>query len=765
MSARHTSPFRAALAALAAGDARTAVPILRCAVQEGDGDGLAWVNLGLALTELGELAEAETALRSATEALPALAEPWARLGQIVGIRGDAEAARQCFAAALLRDPGHVVAIAGLAALAEAQGEVEEAGELLTRAARLVPEETELDVWAARLALRRDRPKEALRHAERCLRVAGAHEEAAKLTANALHALYGAEAALREASARAEVDPFSAAWPLVSAALHARAGQLAKAVAELRLGAALAPDHPGVQAELGLALAAAGHLTEAERALRVALRGRPNDAALRNRLATVLWKAHRIGEARSILDAAVADLGADPVFMMNQALLLNLEGRQEEALAAADAVVANTGGACDALVTRLCVLPYHPATGAGALRDAAIEAACHFPSSGPPLHFVSTDHAERKLRVGLLSGNLCSHPVGWLTVAGIEALPDDAFCLHAYSLRERRDPIARRFRAKCQVWRELGAADAVSVAATIAKDGIDILLDLGGFGEGGCPAALALRPAPVQIKWVGSQFSTTGLTCIDWMLTDRWETPIGFERFYTERLLRLPDGYVCYAPPPAAPPVGPLPALRNGHVTFGCFNNLAKLTQPLLHAWADILDGVAGARLVLRTHALSDETTSDALQRRLVGAGIDPARVDLHGGVPHLELLAAYAEIDIALDPFPYAGGLTVCEALWMGVPVVSLHGDSFAGRHGLSHLSNVGLQDWSVGTVADYNRLAIRRARVTDELVTLRAGLRERMRRSPLCDAPRFGRSLADALRSAWRGHCQSGEGGGVVAA
>ena len=164
-------------------------------------------------------------------------------------------------------------------------------------------------------------------------------------------------------------------------------------------------------------------------------------------------------------------------------------------------------------------------------------------------------------------------------------------------------MAARFRARCAAWREVGHLDDAGIAALMAVDGLDILLDLGGYGDGGRPGLLQRKPAPVQVKWVGMQTGSMGLDGLDWMLTDPWETPPGFERFYAEKLLRLPDGYVCFTPPPAAPPVVALPALARGHVTFGCFNNLAKVTPPVLEAWGRILAAVPGSRLVLRTHAL------------------------------------------------------------------------------------------------------------------------------------------------------------------
>ena len=356
-------------------------------------------------------------------------------------------------------------------------------------------------------------------------------------------------------------------------------------------------------------------------------------------------------------------------------------------------------------------------------------------------------------------------MGWLTVAGIEALPRAEFECVAYSLKRRTEPMAERFRARCALWRDMDGASDDAIADAVAEDGVDILLDLGGYGEGGRPFALAGRPAPLQIKWVGAQFGTTGLPHVDAMITDRWETPPGHERFYTERLLRLRDGYVCYSPPAYAPDVAPLPAARagGGRVTFGCFNNLAKVTPAVLLAWGRILEAVPAARLILRTHAIDDPGARGALLRRMGEFGLPAERIELAGSLPHRELLRAYNEIDIALDPFPYTGGLTVCEALWMGVPVLSLAGDSFCGRHALSHLSNVGLPDWAVGTEEDYVREAVRRAADTQALSELRAGLRERVRASPLCDARRFGASLAEALRGAWRDWCAgAGEAGDV---
>ncbi|MBL6077535.1 hypothetical protein JMJ56_05910 [Belnapia sp. T18] len=736
--------YHAGLEALRAGRTEAALGPLTAALDDPVQGAWARLNLGLALHALGRLAEAEPHLRAAMTALPEQAEPAFRLGTISGLRGETADALALFRIALARDPRHVPAHAALAGLVD---DPVEARALLTAARRIDAEEPELVLAVARLDLAEGQAEAAAMGAAMVLAASPGHAAAARLFAEAGIAAWGAEVALAEIGASAEAEPFAAGWPLAAACVHEADGRPGAALAELRTAQLLAPASPEILAALAHALADAGLTTEAEVTLRAAITARPADLDLRNRLATVLWKANRLSAMLDILAAAIADFGPHPTLLQNQALAFNTIGEQEAALAAADASL--VGGGVAALVNRMAVLPYHPVAGTAANLRAAAEA---ISAALPPVARVATRHRPRggRLRLGLLSGGLGQHPVGWLTLAGLEALPEREFELTAYSLKPRADPLAARFRARCARWREVGALEDAAIAAQIAEDGIDILIELGGYGEGGRPFVLQHRPAPVQVKWVGAQFSTLGLDGCDWMLTDRWETPPGFEPHYTERLLRLPDGYVCYLPPPYAPPVAASPALDHGAVTFGCFNNLAKLTVPVLAAWARILTALPKARLVLRTHSLSEPETRARTGARLAAGGLPMARVALEGGMPHRDLMAAYGGIDIALDPFPYTGGLTVCEALWMGVPVLARAGDSFCARHALSHLSNVGLADWAVADAEEYVTQAIVRARDLPALAALRAGMRERVAASPLTDAPRFARGLAAALRWAW---------------
>jgi predicted O-linked N-acetylglucosamine transferase (SPINDLY family) len=347
-----------------------------------------------------------------------------------------------------------------------------------------------------------------------------------------------------------------------------------------------------------------------------------------------------------------------------------------------------------------------------------------------------------------------HPVGWFTVSALENLDPRSFELICLGRRHPGDPLARRFSAIAADWVTMDKSDLNAAVDHIRGLGLDIVIDLGGYGDQGMMPLCASRLAQLQVKWVGSQNHSTGLAEMDGFITDRWETPPELASLYTERMLVLPDGYVCYSPPTYAPDVGPLPALRNGAITFGCFNNMAKVTNAVIAAWSAVLARVPDSRLMLKCHQMADPATRDRVCDGFAARGVDPVRILPRASSPHRVLLAEYNEVDIVLDPFPYNGGLTTCEALWMGVPTVTMPGQTFASRHSTSHLCNVGLTDWIADGLAAYVDLAVRKSANLDALATLRAGLRARVARSPLCDGARFGRHLGAALRSAWAEKC-----------
>ncbi len=362
--------------------------------------------------------------------------------------------------------------------------------------------------------------------------------------------------------------------------------------------------------------------------------------------------------------------------------------------------------------------------------------------------------EKRLRVGLLSGSFRRHPVGYMIVKAVENIDRNRVELVAYSNNTKTDEMTLRLQAAMSHWVEVGQDTDEALADRIRADAVDILIDLSGHSEKNRLLAVARKPAPVQVKWVGGQFNTTGMRAFDYFLTDPIETPPGDEPYYVEKLVRLPDDYICFEAPAYAGPVASLPALAAGRVTFGCFNKTKKVNPEVVALWAQILKRVPSSRLILKDKGLEPPQTARRILDLFSTCGVDPSRVELRGHSKHAELLETYGQVDIALDTFPYSGGLTTCEALWMGVPVVTLPGPTFAGRHSATHLWNAGLRDWVVATPAAYVDLAVHWASSLPQLAALRASLRTQLQQSPVCDGPRFARHLEQALRTLWKDWC-----------
>ena len=363
--------------------------------------------------------------------------------------------------------------------------------------------------------------------------------------------------------------------------------------------------------------------------------------------------------------------------------------------------------------------------------------------------------ERRLRVGYVSPDFREHSVAYFLEPLIAAHDRAAFEVFCYAQVARPDQRTERFRGLADTWRStVGMTDA-DLATAVREDRIDILVDLAGHTGGNRLLAFDRRPAPVQLSWLGYP-NTTGTEAIDARLTDAIADPPGpSDALHSETLVRLPNGFLCYAPTADAPAIGAPPARSTGHVTFGSFNALAKITPAVVAAWARILLGVPGSRLVIKSGPLADAATRARYLEMLAAAGVDAGRVDLRAWIDARSgHLGAYANIDIGLDPFPYNGTTTTCEALWMGVPVVTLAGDRHAGRVGASLLTRIGLAELVADTTDGYVETAVHFAGDLDGLPARRLALRDRMMSSPLCDAAGFARDVEAAYRAMWRRWC-----------
>ena len=367
--------------------------------------------------------------------------------------------------------------------------------------------------------------------------------------------------------------------------------------------------------------------------------------------------------------------------------------------------------------------------------------------------VSTD-ASRTIRIGLVSPGFRMHPVGQMILTGLEHL-QPGFELHFYSTNNADDALTQRLKKVATRWNLVRHLDQTALAERIHQDGIDILIDLSGFGEGSRLRTMSLKPAPLIVKWVGGLINTMGLPCFDYLISDQHETPEGSDTWYTEKLIRLPDDYICYFPAPDAPAIRALPAMSNGYITLGCFNNPAKINPELLKEWAKLMHELPGSRLLLKSGQYESEEYCTRLRSLMHEKGIEAERLILEGPSNHKELLEAYNRVDIALDTWPYSGGLTTCEAFMMGVPVVTLPGPTFAGRHSATHLINAGMPELVVKSWEEYRQRVIELASDIPNLSIIRACLRQFLMQSPTCEAKRFGQHFSTAMRAIWQRYCE----------
>ena len=350
----------------------------------------------------------------------------------------------------------------------------------------------------------------------------------------------------------------------------------------------------------------------------------------------------------------------------------------------------------------------------------------------------------KLRVGLVSGDLRMHPVGIFTIRGIEALDATAIELVAYSGTRSRDALTERFRRCCALWHDIADWSDTRLVETVRRDGIDVLIDMAGHTTDIRLSAFARRMAPVQISWAG-YFGTTGCAQIDYIIGDHRLAPVVEKHCYREAILRLPDNYLCYDPPHDAPPITAPP---DGPTRFAAFHHPAKINADVARLWAGILrsDQDSASSLHFTYEGFDTARTRQRVTDWFVAEGVEADRLHFSGRLSRADYFTALGNTHICLDPFPYSGGAITCDALWMGVPVVTMPGQSWAGRHSLTHLMAAGLGELVATDGADYARIVIELAADRARLSVLRAELRDQVRTSALCDGELFGRRLTAVL-------------------
>jgi predicted O-linked N-acetylglucosamine transferase (SPINDLY family) len=568
--------------------------------------------------------------------------------------------------------------------------------------------------------------------------------------NTLHALGRTDEAIACYRRSLELNPCRPQTHVnLGAALNALALH-AEAEAACRRALELAPRSAPAHNNLGMALNAQRRFAEAEDSFREALALKPDYPEAHNNLGNALHELGRLQEAEECFRQGLAARPDDAEALCNLGNVLHTQGRLRESAECCRKALALKPHIAATRSNLLFVLSHDPACPPQDYlaeakrfgREAARKA-------GEPYAGWLCEPDPARLRVGFVSADLRNHPVGHFLEGVLAALDPAQVELYAYSSAEADDALTERIRPLFAGWRAIAGLDDGAAARLIRQDGIHVLFDLSGHTAGNRLETFARRPAPVQACWLG-YFASTGLAEMDYLLADETGAPEDERRWFTEQVVLLPETRLCFTVPAEAPPVTPLPALSGGGVTFGCFQNLTKLDDGVLDLWAEILAGLPGARLRVQNRQLDDAGAAAALRERLARRGVTEERLLLCGSMARAAYLAAYSEVDMVLDTFPYPGGTTTCEALWMGVPTLTLAGGSLLGRQGASLLTAAGLADWIAADAAEYKAKALARAADLPGLAALRQGLRAHVRASALFDAPRFARHFEALLRELW---------------
>ncbi|HEX4796758.1 MAG TPA: tetratricopeptide repeat protein [Humisphaera sp.] len=540
------------------------------------------------------------------------------------------------------------------------------------------------------------------------------------------------------------DYFNLSQPLMAL------GRSVQAEAALREAVRLKPDFVPAMMNLGAVLAQQGKLPEAESAFREAIRLRPDDAALYVNLGRVCRWQQRIDEAIECYGRAIA---INPAFEGAHSALgsgLREAGRISEAVAAFRKAVELRPDFRVAHSNLIYAMHFDPLTDPAENFAEHLRWAAKFaePLRGTIAPHSNDRNPSRRLRIAYVSPDFTNHVIGFFMEPILERHDCANFEVYCYSDAAAPDETTARLQRHANVWRQTAGASDEQLAQLIHQDRIDILIDLTLHMRGSRLAMFARKPAPVQITHL-AYCATSGISAMDWCITDPQMSPPGLhEQWFTEKLLRLKESYWCYRAPPASPPVGPLPAERSGYITFGSLNSFAKVNPQVIALGASVLQAVPNSRLMV--HAPMGDANA-AARKMFTDAGIDPNRLTLIGRQQREQYLEQYNQIDIALDSFPYGGGTTSIDALWMGVPLITLAGKTALSRTGVTLLSNLDLREWVGETPEQYVEIATSVASDISRLAQLRGTVRQRLQDSPLMNEQAYVRNLEAAYRYAWR--------------
>jgi predicted O-linked N-acetylglucosamine transferase (SPINDLY family) len=661
----------------------------------------------------GHLQQASDQARAMTARYPRHGFGWKVLGLVLRAKGQLDAALNAMQQAVKLSSTDAETQCNLGLVLHELQHLEDAEEAYRRAIQLNP--NHIEAWCNLGTLLHDQNR--WQEAEDC------HRHALQLNPNRAEAHYN-----------------------LGNTLHA-IGHIAEAIASYRKADRSRPGWVQAKCNLGAALLKSGKANEAEAALREALAVEPDHAEALNNLGNTLKEQNRLHEAEACYRHALTQKPKLAALHNNMGSLLQDMGRLAEAAASYREALRLKPDYHTARSNLLFMLNYDPSVDTqSAFAEAKLYGRHVAAAATSPFSDWNCDSSGQCLRIGLVSGDLRNHPVGYFLEGILGHLRNAQLQIHVYPTDSWVDELTLRIRSCCAVWKPLYGLDDQAAAGLIRSDGIHVLIDLSGHSRYNRLPVFAWKPAPVQVSWLG-YFATTGVQEIDYLIADPVTLTKAQEKNFTEKIVRLPETRLCFTRPQHEAGISRLPALENDYITFGCFNNLAKMNDEVVSLWSEILRMVPKSRLFLKAKQLGDKSEHLQTVARFASCGIPHERLMLEGVASRDKYLAAYRRVDISLDPFPYPGGTTTAESLWMGVPVLTLAGESFLARQGAGLLENSGLPQWVAQSRQEYVELAIKHASDLQHLAALRQGLRQQVEKSPVMDTPRFARQLTAALR------------------
>jgi protein O-GlcNAc transferase len=725
--------------------------------------------LGLTLAEQGKWEEAIAAFRRALELDPQRVEAHINLGTALLEQDQPEAAIEAYRAALALQPDRPRVYFNLATAYRKLQQPERALDYYHVALGLQPDYAEAHRGLANLLSDRKLRKvfsngllDSMAHLSRALGVrpdfAQAYFEAGCLLLDQLR--FKEAIPLLEKALEYKPD-FALAYNNLGLA-YRHLNEPEKEEIQYRQALVQDPQLAEAYCNLGLLLQSQHRNAEALPVLQEAVRLKPDFVEGHRALGSAYQELNRLSEALEALEQALALKPDDPSTYAVLAGVYLQQCRHKEAIQAyrksaklAPGVIAFHGNILMGLHYAPDFDPEETLREHKKWGDATQAAVAHLRR---PYH--RDRDLKRPLRIGYISGDFKLHSVSMFFEHVYNHHDHERFQIYCYSNTPHSDMVTERMKEKADGWRDIYKIRSdVEVAELIHEDKIDILVDLAGHTAYNRLGVLALKPAPIQVTYLGYP-NTTGLTLVDYRITDAYADPPGMtEKYHTEKLMRLPKSFLCYNPVDIFPPVSELPALSAGYITFGCCNNPTKITPNVVAVWAEILKRLPNARILLKNMRYTDSSVREIFWGHFEEHGVDRQRVHLVGDRQSIpEHLQIYNEIDIGLDPFPYNGTTTTCETLWGGVPVVVLAGNAHVCRVGVSILTNVGLPELVAQTPEEYVEIAVNLASDLERLRHLRHNLRDMMEKSPLRDPQGHARALEQAYRQMWKNLVASGQ-------